>query len=100
MTKSAQPDVRFGEVVDRESCHQPYVGFAELVQFPAEQHGVDDRAEHPDVVRLDAVDTPVLGAVSPEDVPAADDDSHLDTGVASSDDFAREMVQPLLVEPE
>jgi hypothetical protein len=64
-----------------------------------ERHGVEEGGEHARVVGSCAVHPLGRGFHAAVDVPRADNDRELDSGVVDADDLARDVRQPVAVDP-
>ena len=81
--------------VHRQRGHQADVLQAAVLEHAAQQDPVHDRAEHPDVVGLGALDLPLVGDVAAEEVAAADDDGLLDAELARGDQLVGDVPERL-----
>jgi len=69
---------RLGHRGNRQRGHDPHLAIALCLHHAPQHQAVHDRAEQPDRVGLGAIDPPLLGEGTPEEVPPAHDHGHLD----------------------
>ncbi len=96
---SAAADVRLGDLRDRDRRLYARVD-AEPLERVLERERVQQRCEHPRVVRRRPIHAARRGGHAPVDVPGTDDDGELRAGIVHGDDLLADREHGLLVDPE